>query len=290
MNGWLNLNKPLHMTSAQAVGAVKRALPRGVKIGHAGTLDPLADGVLPLALGEATKLISLLHMDNKTYEFSIVWGEERITDDAEGEVIVSSPVRPTREQVEAVLPAYRGVIDRVPPQFSALKVNGKRAYDLARAGEDVELQPRQVDIQELVIDSHDDFKTVLRCTCGTGTYIRSLARDIGRACGSAGYVGQLRRSRVGPFDLQTAFSLDTDGKTVDKDNLLQALLPVDFGLDDILAVTIGTHEETRLRHGQEVVTAERLFADPVLIRGVNGIVGIGVQNDRTLKTKRLLNL
>ncbi len=290
MNGWLNLNKPLHMTSAQAVGAIKRNLPRGTKIGHAGTLDPLADGVLPLALGEATKLISLLHMDNKTYEFSIVWGEERITDDAEGEVIVSSGVRPTRAQLEAILPAFRGVIDQIPPQFSALKVNGRRAYDLARAGEEVVLDSRQVDIQELEILSHDDFKTVLTCTCGTGTYVRSLARDIGRACGSAGYVGQLRRCRVGPFDLQTAFSLDNDSRTVDKDNLLQAILPVDFGLDDILAVTIGAHEETRLRHGQEVITNERLFADPILIRGPNGVVGIGVQNDRTLKTKRLLNL
>jgi tRNA pseudouridine55 synthase len=290
MNGWINLNKPVGMTSAQAVGAVKRMLPRGTKIGHAGTLDPLADGVLPLALGEATKLISLLHMDDKTYRFSILWGHETTTDDREGAPTRISDKRPSQTEIEAAMPAFRGTISQIPPAFSALKINGQRAYDLARAGETVELAARAIQIYELTLESHSETETVLVCTCGTGTYVRSLARDIARAVGSAGHVGLLTRTRVGPFGLDTAFLLDNARQTMDKDGLLRAILPVDFGLDDILAVSVGTHEETRLRHGQDAIVTERLFADPILIRGPNGIVGIGIQNDRTLKTKRLLNL
>lgn len=290
VNGWLNLNKPIGLTSAQAVSRVKRALPKGTKIGHAGTLDPLADGVLPLAIGEATKLIPLLHMDDKTYRFSIVWGHETTTDDAEGEPTLQSDKRPTREEIENVLPHFRGSISQIPPAFSALKVEGRRAYDLAREGHKVELASRIVDIHALALLSHNDGETTLECTCGTGTYIRSLARDIARACESAGHVGRLTRLRVGPFALEDAFSLDKDPGDVDKEGLLRAFLPVDFGLDDILAVSVGAHEEARLRQGQEVIAQSRAFADPVLLYGPKGIVGIGVQNDRMLKPKRLLNL
>lgn len=287
---WINLNKPIGMTSTRAVSLVKRALPKGTKIGHAGTLDPLADGVLPLAVGEATKLISLLHMDDKTYRFSIEWGHETTTDDAEGEATRTSDKIPAREEIEDALPQFRGSISQIPPAFSALKIDGKRAYDLAREGHAVELAPRVVEIYDLTLLSHENGRTVLDCTCGTGTYVRSLARDIARACGSAGHVGLLSRLRVGPFALESAFSLDKDGQSVDKEGLLQAVLPVDFGLDDILAVTVGSHEEARLRQGQEAIAESRAFADPVLLYGPNGIIGIGVQNDRTLKTKRLLNL
>lgn len=317
MNGWINLGKPLGMTSAQAVSRIKRALPRGTKIGHAGTLDPLADGVLPLAIGEATKMIPLLHMDDKTYRFSIQWGYETTTDDREGDAHSHNDMRPSQDAIDAVLPRFRGSIEQVPPAFSALKINGQRAYDLARAGENVVLAPRTVEIYDLTLIRHSrpsaaareeghpvskdplpsvndglagDDISLFQCTCGTGTYIRSLARDIARACGGAGHVGVLTRTRVGPFGLENAFLLDKDGQNVDKEDLLQALLPVDYGLDDIPAVTIGAHEEARLRLGQEVVVGTSAFEDPVLIYGPNGIVGIGIRAMRTLKPKRLLNL
>lgn len=290
MNGWINLNKPVGMSSAHAVNRVKRALPKKTKIGHAGTLDPLADGVLPLAVGEATKMIPLLHMDDKIYRFSIMWGEERSTDDAEGDVTATSDVRVPREAIEAVLPDFRGTITQIPPAFSAIKIDGERAYDRARAGEKLDMPPRQVEIYDLRIDSHDGDVTLLECTCGTGTYVRSLARDIARACGSAGYVGLLSRVRVGPFTLESAFSLDKDGQIVDKDALHAAFLPVDYGLDDILAVSVSRFEETRLRNGMEVVLQSPAFAEPVLIYGEDGLVGIGAQDNRTLKPKRILNL
>lgn len=289
-NGWINVNKPLGLTSAQAVSRIKRALPRGTKIGHAGTLDPLADGVLPLAVGEATKMIPLLHMDDKTYRFSIEWGHETTTDDREGEAHNHKDHVPTHTELEAALPSFRGAIEQIPPAFSALKINGQRAYDLARAGEEVVLQPRTVTIHDLALISHDTARTVLECTCGTGTYVRSLARDIARVCGGAGHVGLLTRTRVGPFALDSAFLLDKDGQNVDKEDLLKAFLPVDYGLDDIPAVSVGTHEEARLRHGQETVVDTNAFEDPILIYGPNGIIGIGIQNMRTLKPKRLLNL
>lgn len=290
INGWINLGKPLGMTSAQAVSRIKRALPRGTKIGHAGTLDPLADGVLPLAIGEATKMIPLLHMDDKTYRFSIQWGYETTTDDREGDAHSHNDMRPSQDAIDAVLPRFRGSIEQVPPAFSALKINGQRAYDLARAGETVVLASRRIEIYDLIITAHNDTETLFECTCGTGTYIRSLARDIARACGGAGHVGVLTRTRVGPFGLENAFLLDKDGQNVDKEDLLQALLPVDYGLDDIPAVAIGAHEEARLRLGQEVVVGTNAFEDPVLIYGPNGIVGIGIRAMRTLKPKRLLNL
>ncbi len=290
MNGWINLNKPVGMTSAQAVSRVKRALPKKTKIGHAGTLDPLANGVLPLAVGEATKMIPLLHMDDKTYRFSIIWGEERATDDAEGEVTKTSNKRVTREDVEAVLPQFRGTITQIPPAFSAIKIDGERAYDRARAGEILDMPARQVDIYDLEIESHDEAQTILICTCGTGTYVRSLCRDIARKCGSAGYVGLLTRTRVGPFALDSAFLLDKEGQIVDKDALHAAFLPVDYGLDDILAVTVSRFEETRLRRGQEVVMQSAVFAEPILIYGEDGLIGIGAQDNRTLKPKRILTL
>lgn len=290
MNGWINLNKPVGMSSAHAVSRVKRALPKKTKIGHAGTLDPLADGVLPLAVGEATKMIPLLHMDDKTYRFSIVWGEERSTDDAEGEVTATSDHRPTREAIESILPQFRGTITQIPPAFSAIKIDGERAYDRARAGEKLDMPPRQVEIYALEIESHDETRTILECTCGTGTYVRSLCRDIAHALGSAGYVGLLTRTRVGPFAMDSAFSLDKDGQIVDKDALHAAFLPVDYGLDDILAVTVSRFEEARLRNGQEVVMQSAAFAEPVLIYGDDGLIGIGAQDNRTLKPKRILNL
>jgi tRNA pseudouridine55 synthase len=262
LNGWLIIDKPLGMSSAQAVGAVKRHLRQaGVKlpkVGHGGTLDPLATGVLPIALGEATKLSGYLLDANKGYEVTIAFGTATATEDAEGEVITTSLHRPTLADIDAILPRFTGPISQMPPAYSALKVDGKRAYALARAGETVVLAARQIVIHRLQISgpeiaSPDEGPlehVTLSVACSKGTYIRSLARDMALALGTVGHVAALRRTKAGPFELHQAISLDSWGESCARAAPEQALLPLTAGLDDIPAFTVTPAQATLLKQGQ----------------------------------------
>lgn len=256
ISGWINLNKPEGVTSNDAVMIVKRALGFP-KIGHAGTLDPLASGILPIALGEATKLVQYMMDDDKVYLFTVTWGEQRTTDDREGDVMATSDIRPTAEHIRAVLPEFTGTILQKPPAFSAIKVDGKRAYDLARAGEDLDLAARPVDVYELELVTQTESTATLRCVCGKGTYVRSLARDIAEKLGTKGYVSYLCRENVGPFSLADAISLDFFRETTDKDTLESNVLPVQTVLDDIPVLAVNDTEATRLKNGQKLTFIAR---------------------------------
>ncbi len=255
LHGWLILDKPVGLGSTGAVSAVKRALRAGgypkVKVGHGGTLDPLASGVLPVALGEATKLAGRLLDGDKVYAFTLRFGEETDTLDAEGKVIATSDVRPTPDAIEAVLPRFTGAIRQVPPAFSALKVDGARAYDLARAGAAVVLAEREVTVHALHRHSGDDDDEVtLTAYVSKGTYIRSLARDIAHALGTVGHVTMLRRTKAGPFDLSGAIALDKLAEAGMARDLEQHLLPLRAGLDDIPALSLIPDQAGALRQGR----------------------------------------
>ena len=254
MHGWLILDKPVGLGSTQAVSAVKRALRQGgygkAKVGHGGTLDPLASGVLPVALGEATKLAGRLLDSDKTYDFTIRFGEQTDTLDAEGPVIATSPVRPASADVAAVLPRFTGPIAQVPPAYSALKVDGARAYDLARAGEEVVLATRDVTIHALALVRADADSATLAAAVSKGTYIRSLARDIALALGTVGHVTMLRRTKAGPFGLDTAISLDKLAEAAMRRDLEHHLLPLRAGLDDIPALSLDPDQAGLLRQGR----------------------------------------
>lgn len=255
-HGWIILDKPVGLGSTQAVAAVKRNLREAghgkkVKVGHGGTLDPLASGILPVALGEATKLTGRMLDASKTYLFTVRFGEETETLDLEGAVIARSEVRPAREQVDAVLPRFTGPIEQVPPAYSALKVDGERAYDLARAGQVVELKARAVTIHALSLEAFDAQEGATLCAhVSKGTYIRSLARDIALALGTRGTVTMLRRVKAGPFDLSHAISLDKLNETGKGAPLEQILLPLEAGLDDIPAIDLGPEQARAVRQGR----------------------------------------
>ena len=275
MHGWIILDKPLGLGSTQGVSAVKRALRTGgypkVKVGHGGTLDPLATGVLPIALGEATKLSGRMLDADKAYDFTIAFGAETDTLDLEGAVIATSDVRPTLAEVEAALGRFTGPIEQVPPAYSALKVDGRRAYDLARAGETVELKSRSVTIYSLSVcpkrsrgisPSADEGPTsrlrsigeiTLSARVSKGTYIRSLARDIALALGTVGHVTMLRRTKAGPFALEPAISLDKLGDLAMAHALEEALLPLTAGLDDIPALSVTPDQARSLREGRKLI-------------------------------------
>lgn len=251
ISGWVILNKPYDMTSTQAVGKV-RWLFGAAKAGHAGTLDPLATGILPIALGEATKAVPQVQDGTKVYRFAVKWGSATTTDDTEGEVIATSDVRPDRAAVEAVLPNFIGTIMQRPPIFSALKIDGERAYDLARAGEVVELAEREIDVDDLIIIEHGETETVLEATCGKGTYVRSLARDIAEALGTRAHVSMLHRAAVGPFH-------DGDALTIEQLEALElperdALLkPVSAGFASLPEIRLDAVQATAVRHGNPVL-------------------------------------
>ena len=252
IHGWLVVDKPAGMTSAGAVAKVRR-LTGAEKVGHAGTLDPLATGVLPLAFGEATKTVSYVMDDSKDYNFTVRWGEARASDDGEGEVTAVSQVRPSEAEIKAILDRFTGTIDQVPPVYSAIKVDGRRAYALARADAAPELQPRRVRIDSLALlaipdADHAQFEAVT----GKGAYMRSLARDMALALGTVGYVAALRRTRVGPFAEALAISLDNMGELGHSAALLDRLLPVETALDDIPALALTEAEAQDLRHGRPV--------------------------------------
>ncbi len=254
VSGWLILDKPRGLGSTQGVAAVKRVLRQAgygkVKIGHGGTLDPLAEGILPIALGEATKLAGRMLDASKVYEFTIAFGEETDTLDTEGAVVARSDRLPTAEEVEAVLPRFTGPIEQVPPAYSALKVGGQRAYDLARAGEQVELATRQVTVLALHIVNSAEAQVTLRAHVSKGTYIRSLARDIARALGTVGHVTYLRRTQAGPFAEAQAISLDLLNEIGDGARLEDHLLPLEAGLDGIPAHDLDRTSAQAARQGR----------------------------------------
>jgi tRNA pseudouridine55 synthase len=251
VDGWFALDKPLEMTSTQALGKV-RWLLNAQKAGHAGTLDPLATGVLPIALGEATKTIPFAQDHLKTYAFTARWGEARDTDDREGDVIETSEIRPQEKEILAALPDFTGDIEQTPPRFSAIKINGERAYDLARDGETFEIKSRSVYIEDLELLEMRADEADFVMTCGKGTYVRSLVRDLAQSLGTCGYVSALKRTKVGPFEIKDAISLEKLEEMGDNALRISALLPLNFVLDDIPALNMKQDETARLRNGNEV--------------------------------------
>ena len=257
ISGWICLDKPYDFGSTQAVGKV-RWLFKAQKAGHAGTLDPLATGILPIALGEATKTVPLMMDADKAYRFTIEWGRSTTTLDREGATTASSDVRPTRAQVEAALPAFVGEIQQVPPNYSAVKVDGERAYDLARAGEDFELKARTVTIHSArVSDAPDADHIEIEMACGKGTYVRSIVRDLADALGACAHVSQLRRTRVGPFGEDRAITLENLEDLSHKAALPEVLLPVETALDDIPALAVTAEDAFRLAQGRPIVLVPR---------------------------------
>ncbi|PBB38111.1 tRNA pseudouridine(55) synthase TruB [Mesorhizobium sp. M1A.F.Ca.IN.022.07.1.1] len=272
VSGWVVLDKPVGMGSTEAVSKIKW-LFQAEKAGHAGTLDPLASGMLPIALGEATKTVPYVQDGAKVYRFTVAWGEERSTDDLEGPVTNSSDRRPAEAEVRALLPKYTGVIMQTPPQFSAVKIAGERAYDLARDGETVDIPAREIEIGRLDIVEHGVDRTVFEVECGKGTYVRSLARDMGRDLGCFGHISELRRVEVEPFtadDFVTVAELEAarfGGKT-DENSDEEAEVSVDFGAIDALLVETAAALDClpQVAVSDDAATKIRL-GNPVIIRG-----------------------
>jgi tRNA pseudouridine55 synthase len=296
VHGWLILDKPQGMTSTQAVARVKR-LYDAAKAGHAGTLDPLATGVLPIALGEATKTVPFVVEGSKEYRFTVRFGAETDTDDSQGKPTETSETRPTGAEIEAKLPDFTGEIDQVPPRYSALKVDGARAYDLARDEEDFELAPRRVSIARLALVDHPDRdRCVLEARCGKGTYVRALARDLGRALGALGHVEALRRTRVGDFDETRAVTLATLDELAEsggREALMTVLKPVETALRDIPALVLSSPDADRLRRGQPVLLRGR---DAPILEGTvyaisrGTLVALGEVSKGEFKPRRIFNL
>ena len=256
INGWIVLDKPVGMGSTNCVGWVKRALREAgeakTRVGHGGTLDPLASGVLPIAIGEATKLAGRMLDATKEYEFTIRFGQQTDTLDLEGEIVATSDRRPGAAEVEAVLQRFTGRIEQVPPAYSALMIDGQRAYERARKGEAVEMKSRSVTVHALRLIEASSEEATLAATVSKGTYIRSLARDIALALGSVGHVTMLRRTRAGPFGLEQAISLDFLDEAAKARDLTRVVLPLTAGLDDIPALPVTPDEARLLRHGQQL--------------------------------------
>ncbi len=289
LNGWLVIDKPAGVTSADAVAAVKRRT-QAAKAGHGGTLDPLATGLLPIALGEATKTAPHLMERSKTYRFTVKWGEARATDDEEGDVTETSPVRPTVPDIEAALPRFRGDIQQMPPAYSAIRVQGRRAYDLAREGRSVELAPRSVRVARFALVSRlDADRSEFEVDCGKGTYVRALARDLAVALGTRGHVARMRRTRVGPFDEGAAISLDNLAEPGHNAELLAAILPVETVLDDIPALALTGPQAERLRSGQ-MVRAPHVEDGVCRARSAESLVALAEARDGELRPLRVFHL
>jgi len=252
IHGWIPINKPSGWTSAQVNSKVRRILD-AAKAGHGGTLDPMATGVLPIALGEATKTVSYVMNGKKRYRFTISWGEERTTDDLEGKITTISCHRPTKQNILMILPKFVGAIEQVPPDYSAIKLDGKRAYKLARAGRDILISKRVVVVDELsLIEIPDKDHAIFEVACGKGTYIRSLARDIARSLNTVGHVSKLRRTQCGPFSEKDSISLETLQTLVHSAPPSAYLLDIEAALDDIPALTLNETQADHLRHGRPV--------------------------------------
>lgn len=306
VHGWVNFDKPTGMTSTQAVGKV-RWLFGAQKAGHGGTLDPLATGILPIALGEATKTMPYLVEAKKTYEVEIKWGERTDTLDAEGKVVAQSDIIPNGQEIADILPDFIGEISQIPPEYSAIKIDGQRAYDLARAGKDLDMKPRLVQIDGLEILEALNNTAKIRVDCGKGTYIRSLARDMGFALGTEASVKTLRRTRVGAFAQDASFSLDALEELRHKARATDGLLPLATALDDIPVLAVTENERFNLKQGRAIVLHPSIFASlkasfrPRIIGGVDasrmvlakhGDVEIALCEARAgqLSPKRVFNL
>ena len=303
VHGWCILDKPVGMTSTHAVSVVKR-LYSAKRAGHAGTLDPLASGLLPIALGEATKTVPFVMDGLKTYRFTVQWGEERDTDDSEGRATASSSDRPTPEQIRDLLPRFTGTIEQIPPQYSAIKVDGERAYDLAREGETVQLASRPVDIHRLeLVETSNADHSVLAAECGKGTYVRAIARDMGRVLGCYGHVSALRRTSVGPFeepdaaalaDLQAAAPAES-GDAAERNwaALTGFLQPVDAGLRSIPSLSVSRADAARLARGQAVLLRGR---DAPIMQGLiavsthGDLIALAEFEQGELRPRRIFNL
>lgn len=298
ISGWIVLDKPLNMGSTQAVGKLKW-LYGAQKAGHAGTLDPLATGILPIALGEATKTVSYIMDGAKAYRFTVAWGGQTSTDDLEGELIKTSDIRPKRADIEAILPDYMGSISQIPPQFSAVKIDGARAYDLARDGEKVEIQARTVFIDSLKIVEHHNDTTIFEVECGKGTYVRSLARDMGNQLGCYGHITELRRTLVDPFEEVDCVSLDAlerarggadvpdlealDALLLETGEAMAALPRVDLTDEQAHRIRMGN---PALLHGRDAPIAENEAC--AFLRGK--LIAIGQIARGEFQPKRVLNI
>jgi tRNA pseudouridine55 synthase len=299
VHGWLVLDKPLGMSSSRAVGVVRRLL-EAEKAGHGGTLDPLASGVLPIALGEATKTVAWAMAGRKTYRFMLRWGEARDTDDAEGRIIAVSPARPSPDAVAAALAGFVGRVSQRPPAFSALKIAGERAYALARGGATVALAPRTVEIESLhFLGAPDPDQAEFEAVVGKGTYIRALARDLGEALGTLAYIVALRRLAVGPFRAEGAISLEKLTALGHSAAASGHLLPIETALDDIPALALSEAEAHRLRCGQAVTPlrpSDRAridqLGDGATVQAITGgkLVAVAEVSAGGLKPVRVLNL
>jgi tRNA pseudouridine55 synthase len=298
VHGWVVLDKPVGMTSTHAVAVMKR-LFSARRAGHAGTLDPLASGCLPIALGEATKTVPFVMDSRKIYRFTVRWGEERDTDDAEGRVVDTSAERPSRDAILALLPGFTGTIEQVPPRYSAIKVEGERAYDLARDGEVVELASRPVEIHRLdLVSTRDADHAEFEAECGKGTYVRSLARDMGRALACKGHVSALRRVSVGPFAENLMIPLEQiealcHRAAIGEGNLADALLPVETALDDIPALAISKADAARLQRGQAVLLRGRdapIFSGAVYVTASGQLIALAEVDRGEIVPKRVFNL
>ncbi len=299
ITGWLSIDKSSGMTSAHVVAVVRR-LTGAARVGHGGTLDPLATGVLPIALGEATKTVSYAMDGSKLYRFTVRWGEARATDDSEGAVTETSPHRPDRAAIERALPAFTGEIEQVPPIYSAIKVDGRRAYEIARSGEaPPEMVSRRVKVEQFqLVDMPDADHAVFEVRSGKGTYMRALARDLARALGTVGHVAQLRRLAVGPLVEKTAISLDQLASLVHSARLAEALMPVATVLDDIPALALTDVEAGRLRHGQPIAALPVASRSPlanigpgVLVRAMAGdrLVALAEVQGGEIRPVRIIN-
>ena len=288
LDGWLIIDKPSGRSSAQIVGRIKR-LTGGLKVGHGGTLDPLATGVLPIAIGEATKTVAYAMLGTKGYHFTLKWGEARDTDDSEGEIVETSHIRPSRQEIDKVLPKFIGEISQLPPKYSALKVNGQRAYALARVNKPVTQESRQIRIYSLLLVENDEETACFDVICGKGTYIRALARDIARCLGTFGHVSTLRRTAVGPFTENTAISLDIVESLVHSARLAAHVLPVEAPLADIPALELTESDAHRLRCGQVIAVKD---ADIKTIRATcsGRLVALARIETGNLRPLRVFNL
>ncbi len=295
MHGWLNIDKSEGLSSHQVVARLRKLL--GIrKIGHAGTLDPLASGVLPIAVGEATKTVPFMMDSSKTYHFEVQWGAQTSTDDREGDVIATSSVRPSAKDIHAILEKFTGTIEQIPPRYSAIKIDGKPAYKYARAGEDIELKSRKVHIDNLRCvgipnKDHATFETI----CQKGTYIRSLARDMALQLGTVAHVTFLRRTRVGNFQDTNAISLENLVDLGHKEVIIGHLCPLEVALDDILAIEFSSSDQHKLLHGQAVqsVATPRLSKCERLVLCVSPErvpVALAMLTDGWVRPKRIFNI
>jgi tRNA pseudouridine55 synthase len=288
IDGWINLDKPTGVSSTQAVGRLK-FLFNAKKAGHAGTLDPLASGVLPVAFGEATKTVPIVQEGAKAYRFRVRWGEESATDDAEGEIVARSDRRPAPAEIGALLPRFVGSILQTPPTFSAIRIAGARAYDLAREGESFQIEPRPINVYRLELISAEPDAAVLEAECGKGAYVRAIARDLGRALGCYGHVIELRRTRVGPFPADAAVGLDRLAD--DADLRARALLSVQAGLAEMPLLPIDRAGAAILRRGQKL-----LLRGPAPMQGpayadcFGTPIAFGVIEDGYFVSTRVFNL